>query len=149
MFSMGRFSTEGVRWSADFPRRFPKQKMAGPPRAAASRNLAPSLYVTLMSGEPSNFNARVMARWLAIRGRAHAKRQPPGPRPTLGDLQRSHCWTWIYCEKCFHHAPMAFAPLIFDCAPKHPATDCGNARAALIAATRERRCSIPDGRART
>jgi class 3 adenylate cyclase len=53
-----------------------------------------------------------MARWLASRGRPHAKRQPPGPRPTLGELQRSHCWTWVYCEKCLHHAPMALVPLI-------------------------------------
>ena len=65
-----------------------------------------------MSGEPSNFNARAMARWLASRGRPHAKRQPPGPRPTLAELQRSHCWTWVYCEKCLHHAPMALVPLI-------------------------------------
>jgi hypothetical protein len=77
-----------------------------------ARHLALSLYVTLMSGEPSNFNARAMARWLARRGRPHAKRQPSGPRPTLGDLQRSHCWTWVYCEKCLHHAPMALVPLI-------------------------------------
>jgi hypothetical protein len=65
-----------------------------------------------MSGEPSNFNARAMARWLTSRGRRPAKRQPPGPRPTLADLQRSHCWTWVYCEKCLHHAPMALVPLI-------------------------------------
>jgi hypothetical protein len=38
--------------------------------------------------------------------------QPPGPRPTLGQLQRSHRWTWVYCEKCLHHAPMALVPLI-------------------------------------
>jgi hypothetical protein len=37
---------------------------------------------------------------------------PPGPRPALGELQRSHCWTWVYCEKCLHHAPMALVPLI-------------------------------------
>jgi hypothetical protein len=64
-----------------------------------------------MSGEPSHFNARTMARWLAKRGRPHAK-QPLGPRPTLAELQRSHCWTWVYCEKCLHHAPMALVPLI-------------------------------------
>jgi len=79
---------------------------------AASRNLSQSLYVNPMSGEPSNFNARAMARWLASRGRPHAKRQPQGPRPTLAELQRSHCWTWVYCEKCLHHAPMALVPLI-------------------------------------
>jgi Spy/CpxP family protein refolding chaperone len=57
-------------------------------------------------------NARAMARWLASRGRPHAKRQPPGPRPTLGQPQRSHCWTWVYYQKCLHHAPMALVPLI-------------------------------------
>jgi hypothetical protein len=25
---------------------------------------------------------------------------------------RSHCWTWVYCENCLHHAPMALVPLI-------------------------------------
>jgi hypothetical protein len=64
-----------------------------------------------MSGEPSNFNARAMARWLASRGRPHAKLQLPGPRPTLGQLHRSH-WTWVCCEKCLHRAPMALVPLI-------------------------------------
>jgi arginase len=68
---------------------------------------APPRYVSLMSGEPSNFNTRAMARWLAKRGRPRAERQLPGPRPTLTELQRSHCWTWVYCEKCLHHAPMA------------------------------------------
>jgi hypothetical protein len=56
-----------------------------------------------MSGEPSNFNARAMARWLASRGGPLVKRQALGPRPTLAELQRSHCWTWVYCEKCLHH----------------------------------------------
>jgi hypothetical protein len=65
-----------------------------------------------MSGEPAHFNARAMARWLASRGRPRTKRQPAGPRPTLAQLQRSHCWTWVYCEKCLHHAPMALVPLI-------------------------------------
>jgi hypothetical protein len=80
--------------------------------AAASRNLSPSLYVSPMSGEPSHFNARAMARWLASRGGPRAKRQLPGPRPTLVELQRGYCWTWVYCEKCLHHAPMALVPLI-------------------------------------
>ena len=65
-----------------------------------------------MSGEPANFNARAMARWLSSRGGPRAKRQATGPRPTLGQLQRSHCLTWVYCEKCLHHAPMALVPLI-------------------------------------
>ena len=33
-----------------------------------------------MSGEPANFNARAMARWLASCGRPHTERQPPGAR---------------------------------------------------------------------
>jgi hypothetical protein len=98
-----------------------------------------------MSGEPANFNARAMARWLASRGRPNAKRLPPGPRPMLGQLQRSHCWTWVYCEKCLHRAPMALVPR----APRHRVTNCGSALAALSVAARERRCSILGGRART
>jgi hypothetical protein len=34
---------------------------------------------------------------------------PPGQRPTLGELQRSSSWWWLYCERCQHYAPMAFA----------------------------------------
>jgi hypothetical protein len=64
---------------------------ASAPCAAASRNLSPSLYLIPHERRPPHFNARAMARWLASRGRPHAKRQTPGPRPTLGDLQRSHC----------------------------------------------------------
>jgi len=46
-----------------------------------------------MSGEPANFNARAMARWLAKRGQTpRARRQQPGPRPTLGDLQHATPW---------------------------------------------------------
>jgi hypothetical protein len=93
------------------------KRSARPVSAAAGVPLGLGIYFhrsTLipMSGEPSHFNVRAMARWLASRGRPHAKRQPPGPRPTLGDLQRSHCWTWVYCEKCLHHAPMALVPLM-------------------------------------
>ena len=36
-------------------------------------------------------------------------KSPPGPRPTLGELQRSSSWWWLYCERCPHYAPMAFA----------------------------------------
>src|SRR5215471_12226860 len=32
-----------------------------------------------------------------------------GPRPTLGELQRSTPWVWLWCERCQHHAPMACA----------------------------------------
>jgi hypothetical protein len=63
-----------------------------------------------MSGEPANFDIRDMAYWEARR-----KPQPerPGPRATLGQLQRgSSPWCWLWCEKCLHHAPIAFAPLV-------------------------------------
>jgi len=36
-------------------------------------------------------------------------RHDNGPRPTLGDLQRTTPWVWVYCEKCPHHSPMACA----------------------------------------
>jgi hypothetical protein len=60
-----------------------------------------------MSGEPANFNARAMARWLARRGRPRAKRQERGPQPTLGDLQRTTPWVRVWCEKGQHRAPLA------------------------------------------
>jgi hypothetical protein len=34
---------------------------------------------------------------------------PPGPRPTLGNLQRSTPWVWMHCERCQHKAPFACA----------------------------------------
>jgi hypothetical protein len=36
----------------------------------------------------------------------------PGPRPTLGELQREHPWTWLWCERCQHRAPFAFAAAV-------------------------------------
>lgn len=39
-------------------------------------------------------------------------KRPQGPVPTLGQLQKSTDWFWIWCERCQHHAPMKFAPLI-------------------------------------
>jgi hypothetical protein len=32
-----------------------------------------------------------------------------GPRPTLGELQRTTPWIWLWCERCQHHAPLACA----------------------------------------
>jgi len=31
------------------------------------------------------------------------------PRPTLGELQRTTPWVWLWCERCQHHAPLACA----------------------------------------
>jgi hypothetical protein len=41
----------------------------------------------------------------------------PGPRPTLGELQRSHPWTWLWCERCQHRAPFAFAAAVIRWGP--------------------------------
>ena len=39
-------------------------------------------------------------------------RSPPGPVATLGQLHKHSSWTWVWCERCQHHAPMAFVPLM-------------------------------------
>ena len=93
-----------------------------------------------MSGEPANFNARAMARWLAKHGRPQSKRQRPGPRPTLGDLQRATPWVWVWCERCQHHAPLACAVAVIRWGPNASSeklrqcarcTACGNKGATI------------------
>jgi hypothetical protein len=32
-----------------------------------------------------------------------------GRRPTLGELQRTTPWVWLWCERCQHRAPLACA----------------------------------------
>jgi hypothetical protein len=32
--------------------------------------------------------------------------------PTLAELREHGAWTWVYCDKCLHHAPVAFVPLM-------------------------------------
>ena len=32
--------------------------------------------------------------------------------PTLAELREHSAWFWVYCEKCPHHAPVAFVPLM-------------------------------------
>jgi len=59
-----------------------------------------------MSGEPAKFSGKDMARWLASRRRYKSR---AGPRTTLGDLQRSTPWVWLWCERCQHHSPLACA----------------------------------------
>jgi hypothetical protein len=36
-------------------------------------------------------------------------KRDPGPRPTLGDLQRATPWVWLHCEACPHYSPLACA----------------------------------------
>ena len=31
--------------------------------------------------------------------------------PTLAQLRKHSSWVWIWCERCQHHAPMAYVPL--------------------------------------
>jgi hypothetical protein len=45
-------------------------------------------------------------------------KSPPGPRPTLGELQRGDGkWCWLYCERCLHKAPFAFAAAVIRWGP--------------------------------
>jgi hypothetical protein len=48
-----------------------------------------------MSGEPNYLTLRDAAYW---QSRSRHKSRP-GPRPTLGDLQRSTPWVWLWCER--------------------------------------------------
>jgi hypothetical protein len=61
-----------------------------------------------MSGEPQYLSDRDLAYWQS----RPTHKSPAGPRPTLGDLQRSNPWWWLHCERCQHKAPMAFAALV-------------------------------------
>jgi hypothetical protein len=40
-----------------------------------------------------------------------------GPRPTLGELQRTTPWVWLWCERCRHHAPFACAVAVIRWGP--------------------------------
>jgi len=32
--------------------------------------------------------------------------------PTLAELRQNSAWFWLWCERCLHHAPVAFVPLM-------------------------------------
>jgi len=95
-----------------------------------------------MSSEPAKFSAKEfsakdMERWLALRHRYKSK---PGPRATLGDLQRATPWLWLYCERCQHHSPLACAVVVIRWGAtassdvlrqRARCTACGNKGAAL------------------
>jgi hypothetical protein len=63
-----------------------------------------------MSGEPANFRLEDAARWRERRRPSWAT--PPGPIPTLGTLQKSSAWWWVYCESCQRRKATALVPLI-------------------------------------
>ena len=63
-----------------------------------------------------------------------------GPRPTLGELQRTTPWVWLWCERCQHHAPLACAIAVILWGPNAPSdklragarcTSCGSKGATL------------------
>ena len=66
-----------------------------------------------MSGEPANFSLKDAAYWRSRR----PYKSPPGPRPTLGELQRGHPWGWLWCERCQHRAPFAYAAAVIRWGP--------------------------------
>ena len=35
--------------------------------------------------------------------------------PTLAELREHSAWAWVYCERCQHHSPVAFVPLMIRC----------------------------------
>jgi hypothetical protein len=45
-----------------------------------------------------------------------------GPVQTLGELQRSTPWVWLWCERCQHHAPLACAVAVILWGP-HASSD--------------------------
>jgi hypothetical protein len=44
-------------------------------------------------------------------------KSPPGPRPTLGNLQRATPWVWMHCDRCQHKAPFACAVAVIRWGP--------------------------------
>jgi hypothetical protein len=68
-----------------------------------------------MSGEPARFDRHDMARWIAKRRHFKTK---PGPRPTLGQLQRATPWVWVYCDRCLHRSPLACAVAVIRWGPQ-------------------------------
>lgn len=45
------------------------------------------------------------------------RREPPPPVPTLGQLRRTACWLWLYCNGCGRGVPVALAPFIIRWGP--------------------------------
>ena len=68
-----------------------------------------------------------------------------GPRPTLGELQRTTPWVWLWCERCQHHAPLACAIAVILWGPDAPSDSCVPAHAVLVAAEKARPSSVQAG----
>ena len=89
-----------------------------------------------MSGEPANFTLQDAAHWRA----RERRKSPPGPQPTLGEMQRTSSWWWIHCARCPHFAALAFAAPVILWGADAPGdrlrqcarcTACGNRGASL------------------
>ena len=89
-----------------FPNRSPNPQRPGLDFRAGSS-------IAAMSGEPANFSLKDAAYWRARR----SYKSRPGPRPTLGELQREHPWAWLWCERYQHRAPFAFAAAVIRWGP--------------------------------
>jgi len=61
-----------------------------------------------MSGEPHYLSLRDLAYWQSRR----THKSPPGPRPTLGELQRTHPWWWLFCDGCQKRTATALAAYV-------------------------------------
>jgi len=61
-----------------------------------------------------------------------------GPRPTLGELQRSTPWVWPWCERCQHHAPLTCAVAVILWGQMLQAINCVPARAVRVVGAKVR-----------
>jgi hypothetical protein len=83
-------------------------------RPAISKNPARRCFVPCGSDE-SDANTNCLD-WPAT-PLANSRTREPGPRPTLGELQRTTPWVWLWCESCQHHAPLACAVAVIRWGP--------------------------------
>ncbi len=65
--------------------------------------------------------------------------------PTLAELREHSAWTWVYCERCQDHSPVAFVPLIIRWGANVSSDKLRQCARCSACGTRARRYSIPDG----
>src|SRR5689334_16459456 len=64
----------------------------------------------------------------------------PDHGQTLGELQRTTPWVWLWCERCQHHAPLACAVAVILWGPK---ASSDKLRAGARCTLRPERCDHP------
>jgi hypothetical protein len=67
-----------------------------------------------------------------------------GPRPTLGELQRTTPWVWLWCEHCQHRAPLACAVAVILWGPEAIKRQTASRR--TLHQLRRERCDPPASR---